>query len=179
MDTRFDHRPLLLVLTGFMGTGKTSVGQVVAEKLGREFVDMDVVIEAKEGMPISKMFETRGEAYFRALEAELCARLARRDNAVIATGGGALVNPDNRAAFVNACVICLDATAEALLARLESMCDRPMLGGNARIRIPELLSARRAAYAQIARHIDTTNKSIAQIADEVIALFKVASDEPR
>ena len=70
------NAPMLLVLTGFMGAGKTSVGQVIAQKLGREFVDMDVLIEKEEGMSIPKIFETRGEGYFRAREAEWCARLA-------------------------------------------------------------------------------------------------------
>jgi len=161
-----------------MGTGKTSVGQVVAEKLGREFLDMDAVIEANEGMPIRQIFQTRGEVYFRAREAELCVQLARRENLVIATGGGALVDPQNRAAFNQACVICLDAAVEALLARLAPARDRPMLTGDIQARLPELLNARRAAYAQIARHIETKEKSIAQIADEVIALFEASPDEP-
>ena len=162
-----------LVLTGFMGTGKTSVGQVVAEKLGREFVDMDVLIQAEEGMTISKIFETRGEAYFRAREAELCARLAARDNPVISTGGGTLVNPQNRAQFGEAFVICLDAGTDDILDRLNGALDRPLLRSpNPRQRIVELFDARREAYAQIEWHLDTTGKTVEQVADEIAGLLQ-------
>ncbi len=166
------NSPLSLVLTGFMGAGKTSVGQVVAQKLGRDFVDIDAVIEEEEGMPISKIFETRGEAYFRAREAEWCARLARRDRLVIATGGGALVNPSNRAQFKDAFVVCLDATPDEIYNRLKGQANRPLLASpSPQQRIVELMSARRDAYAQIEWHLDTTGKSIDQVADEIVGLL--------
>ena len=164
-----------LVLTGFMGTGKTSVGQVVAEKLGREFADMDVLIQAEEGMSISKIFETRGEAYFRAREAELCARLAARDNPVISTGGGTLVNPQNRVRFGEAFVVCLDAEPDEILDRLSGARDRPLLAQsvpNPRQRIVELLDSRREAYAQIEWHLNTTGKTVEQVADEIVGLLQ-------
>lgn len=164
--------PVPLVLTGFMGAGKTSVGQVVAQKLGREFVDMDAVIEAEEKMTISKIFETRGEAYFRARESEWCARLAARPNLVIATGGGTLVNPDNRAQFKDAFVICLDASPKEIYARLKDQHNRPLLKApNPQQRIVELLSARRDAYAQIEWHLETSGKTIEQVADEIVGLL--------
>ena len=175
MNDQTTARALPLVLTGFMGAGKTSVGQVVSEKLGREFVDMDVVIETQEGMPIRKIFETRGEAYFRARESELCARLAARENLVVATGGGALVNPHNRAQFDDAFVVCLDATPDELLGRLqgEQTQTRPLLASpNPRQRIVELLDARREAYAQIEWHLDTNGKTVEQIAEEIVALVQ-------
>ncbi len=166
------NSPMPLVLTGFMGAGKTSVGHVVAQKLGREFVDMDVVLEDEEKMPISKIFETRGEAYFRAREAELCARLSLRRNLVIATGGGALVNSINRDQFKDAFVICLDATPDEIYRRLKGQGNRPLLATpNPQQRIIELMSARRDAYAQVEWHLDTTGKSIAQVADEIVGLL--------
>ncbi|MBI4787951.1 MAG: 3-dehydroquinate synthase [Chloroflexi bacterium] len=162
-----------LVLTGFMGTGKTSVGQVVAEKLGREFVDMDVLIQAEEGMTVSKIFETRGEAYFRAREADLCGRLAERENPVISTGGGTLVNPQNRTQFGEALVVCLDAEPDDILDRLNGARDRPLLKSpNPRQRIIELLDARREAYAQIEWHLNTTGKTVEQVADEIVGLLQ-------
>lgn len=173
METGFESKPLPLVLTGFMGTGKTSVGHVVAEKLGRQFVDMDVIIEAKEGMPIPKIFETRGEAYFRAREAEVCAQLALREDLVVATGGGALVNPQNRAHFKDAFVVCLDATPDEIFSRLHGATNRPLLASpKPRQRIVELLGARRDAYAQIEWHLETTGKSIDQVAEEIVTLLK-------
>ncbi|MEW5717511.1 MAG: shikimate kinase, partial [Chloroflexota bacterium] len=173
METGFDSKPLPLVLTGFMGTGKTSVGQVVADKLGRQFIDMDVIIEANEGMPIPKIFETRGEAYFRAREAELCAQLALREDLVVATGGGALVNPQNRAQFKDAFVVCLDATPDEIFNRLHGATNRPLLASpKPRQRIVELLDARRDAYAQIEWHLETTGKTIEQVAEEIVTLLK-------
>ncbi len=169
------HSPL--VVTGFMGTGKTSVGRIVAQKLGRDFIDMDTVIETRERQSVREIFATRGETYFRAREGELCAELAARDDLVIATGGGALVNPDNRARFAGAFVVCLDATVDAILARLAGAQDRPLLAGGAREQIEALLNARREAYAAIAAHVDTTDQTIEQSADEVIALFKAATND--
>jgi len=166
-----------LVLTGFMGTGKTSVGRIVAAKLAREFVDMDAIIQAGEGQTIRAIFQTRGEAYFRAREAALVAELAGRGGLVIATGGGTLIAPGNRAAFADAFVVCLDASAEEIVRRLAGMSDRPLLAqGELHERVAALLQARREAYAQIQMHVDTTGKTVEQVADEVIALFQAGHE---
>ncbi len=157
----------------FYGCRQTSVGQVVAKKLRREFVDMDAVIEQDEGMAISKIFETRGESYFRARESDVCARLATRENLVVATGGGALVNPQNRAQFRDAFIVCLDAAADEIYNRLKEQTHRPLLSSpNTEQRIVELLSARREAYAHIEWHVDTTGKTVDQIADEIVELLE-------
>ncbi len=163
-----------VVVTGFMGTGKTTVGKLVAEKLGREFVDMDTVIQAREGISVRAIFETRGEEYFRARESELCRELGARQNLVIATGGGALVEPRNRAAFDGALVVCLDTATDEILARLKHAQDRPLLASqDPRARIEELRNARRAAYAQIEYHIDTGGKSAEQVTEQIITLYQV------
>lgn len=163
-----------IVLTGFMGTGKTWVGKMVAEKLGRQFVDTDAMIETRERQSVREIFETRGEDYFRSLEIELCMVLARKENLVIATGGGTLTSRDNRAAFTNAFVVCLDATPDAILGRINHTEHRPLLSSAPpRQRIEELLNARQPSYAQIKWHIDTTSKSIAQVADQVIQLAQM------
>ena len=121
-----------LVLTGFMGTGKTSVGRLVAERLRREFVDMDELIAVREGMSIADIFARHGESHFRALERGVCAELAARNDLVIATGGGTLVDPGNCLQFRNAVVICLDADVEEIARRLEGVEDRPLLNAQAR-----------------------------------------------
>lgn len=165
--------PLPIVLTGFMGTGKTSVGQVLADKLGREFVDMDVLIQSEEGMAIRDIFAMHGEQYFRDRETEVCARLAASGNRVIATGGGTLVNPLNRARFVDALVVCLDAAPEEILGRLHGAQDRPLLAtANPHQRIVELMDARREAYAQIEWHLDTSGKTVEQVAGEIVDLLQ-------
>ncbi|MGE5848813.1 MAG: shikimate kinase, partial [Candidatus Methylomirabilota bacterium] len=84
-----------IILTGFMATGKTSVGKEVAARLGYEFVDLDALIEAEAGMPISRIFATQGEERFRELESRMVEEVARRRASIIATGGGAIVNPRN------------------------------------------------------------------------------------
>ncbi len=172
-----------LVLTGFMGTGKTSVGRLAARRLNREFVDMDQVLAAREGAPVAQIFSQEGEAYFRARERELCAELAARDSLVIATGGGALVDPVNRSNFANATVICLDASIDEILRRLNGAEDRPLLNSKFQIpnselpssgrraRIEELLTVRREAYAKIPLHVDTTARAIEEVASQVLEQF--------
>lgn len=107
-----------LVLTGFMGTGKTSVGRMVAERLDRPFVDLDDVIAARAGKPIPRIFAEDGEPAFRALEAAVCAEMREAAGLVVAAGGGAVVDPANREALAaGGLVICLEAAAETILAR--------------------------------------------------------------
>ncbi len=163
-----------IILTGFMGTGKTAVGQAVAERLGRWFVDMDAVIERRAGKPVSAIFAQDGEAAFRQMEADLCRELAGERSLVIATGGGALVPEANRTALAESgLVICLDASADTILARLGEAADRPLLAGpDRRARVEALLAQRAAAYAAIPHHIDTDGLSVEQVARRVIRLAR-------
>lgn len=163
-----------LVLTGFMGTGKTTVGRLVAEQLGRPFVDMDALIEQRAGLSIPAIFATRGEAAFRRMERELCHELAARDGLVIATGGGALIDPVNRALMIGSgVVICLEASPDVLLARLQMQQNRPLLDGSALPeRIHALLKTRRAAYAALPYHLDTSALTPRQTMEEILALWQ-------
>ncbi len=159
-----------IILTGFMGTGKTSVGRLVAERLDRPFLDLDDVIAARAGKPIPRIFAEDGERAFRALEAAVCAELAAPAGLVVAAGGGAVVNPANRAALAaGGLVICLDAAPEAILARVGDDANRPMLaGGNRQARIENLLAQRAGAYAAIPLHLDTTDLTLAAAAERVL-----------
>ncbi len=168
-----------IVLTGFMGAGKSTTGRAVARALGREFVDMDEIIAQRAGASIAEQFAREGEAAFRARERELVKELAARQGLVIATGGGALVDAANREAFERggAVVICLDAEPNELTCRLRGDNGRPMLwGDDPAARLRELLAARRVAYAQIAHHIDTTRRAPEQVAEEALRL---AAARPR
>lgn len=171
---------LNIVLTGFMGAGKTAVGQAVAERLGRWFVDMDAAIERTAGKPVSAIFAQDGEATFRRLEAELCRELAGERNLVIATGGGALLSTGNREALArNGLLICLHAPAEILLERLSEATDRPLLAGSdRRQRVETLLAQRAAAYAALPHQIDTAGLSVEQVAERVIRLAQQAGPGP-
>lgn len=163
-----------LILTGFMGTGKTTVGRLVAEQLGRPFVDMDALIEQRAGQSIPAIFAAQGEATFRRMERELCHELAALDGLVIATGGGALIDPVNRALMTGSgVVICLEASPEVLLARLQAQQDRPLLDGpTLSERIAALLEARRAAYAALPYHLDTSALTPRQTMEEILALWQ-------
>lgn len=157
-----------IVLTGFMGAGKTSVGRVLAELLDRSFVDMDERLQAREGMTIAELFAARGEAYFRERESALCRELAAEDNLVIATGGGALVNPTNRELFHAAHLVCLDVSADTVLERLDGSAVRPLLQGDARANVVRLMQERRAAYAEIPMHVQTDGWTPGEIAREIL-----------
>ena len=149
-----------------MGTGKSTVAPLVAARLGRDFVDTDDVIVERAGMDIPAIFERQGEAYFRRLEAEVCVDLAAQTGFVIATGGGALMNPDTLAAMsATGMVVCLTADVETIEQRLTAgeQAGRPLADG-----WRELYAQRRPAYDVIPYQVDTSDKSPEQVAEEVI-----------
>jgi shikimate kinase len=162
-----------IVLTGFMATGKTEVGREVARRLGRPFVDTDRLIEEAAGIPVPAIFARHGEAHFRTLEREAVARACAVSGAVVATGGGTMLDPENRRRLKAAGpVICLAADADTIAARVGSGVSRPLLadGGDVRTRIGELLAAREAAYAAADRRVDTSQRSVTGVADAIVEL---------
>jgi len=163
-----------LVLTGFMGTGKTTVGRLVAEHPGREFVDTDLVIEERHG-PIQEIFERRGESGFRDIERGLAAELGQRKGLVIATGGRMLLDPENlRVLRENGRIYCLVATPEEIYRRVagdSSHVSRPLLDGeDPKQRIIELLDERRPDYARFTQ-LMTDQVEPDVIAQELAALW--------
>ena len=165
-----------LVITGFMGTGKSTVARGVAARLGRTVVDMDEVIAQRTGMSIAETFRRFGERVFRQHESALCEELGKREELVIATGGGALVDPLNRDVMArNGCLVCLDCAASEILHRVQGDKGRPMLWSeDPEGRLGDLLVERRPAYAEIPHHIDATHRSLEGVVDEVVALFSSA-----
>ncbi len=166
-----------LVLTGFMGTGKTTVGCEVARRLGRAFVDMDDVIAAWAGKPIPRIFAEDGEAAFRAIEAAVCAELSAQDGLVIATGGGALVDAGNRRVMQRGgVVICLDAEPEEILRRVGDSDERPLLNVvDPHAEVARLLAARRDAYAAIPWHVETDGREVDDVVTQVLALAETVT----
>ncbi len=160
-----------LILAGFMGTGKSVVGQELARRLGREFADTDSLIEAREGLTVAEIFSRQGEAHFRQVEAALCRELAARSGLVIATGGGMLVPPANYELLsASGPVVCLTASADEIATRLGDASDRPLLdGADPRARIVALLEERRDIYRQIPLHVDTTGLTVGQVAGQILA----------
>lgn len=170
-----DQRPSPnIVLTGFMGTGKTTVGRIVAERLGLDVVDTDTIIEERHG-PIPTIFAERGEGAFRDIERELASELAARTGLVISTGGRMMLDEANRAALAETGPICcLVADAEEIHRRVAAdtaAMERPLLAGSDLMgRIVELLAERAPRYAEFPQ-IDTTGRAPDDIASDVIELW--------
>lgn len=165
-----------LILIGFMGTGKTTLGKLCAERLNYAFHDSDAVIEERAGCSIAELFTREGEARFRQREREAIAHLAARSHQVIATGGGAILAPENAAALrAGGRVVLLHASPEAILNRVGDASTRPLLAGasDPHARIAALLQERAERYAQAAHHqIQTTHRAPEEIAEEIVAWFE-------
>jgi shikimate kinase len=158
-----------IVITGFMGTGKTTTGQRVAALLARPFIDTDAEIERRAGRSIADIFAQDGEAAFRRSEARMCRFYAGQRGLVIATGGGALVDAANRAVMLaSGFVVCLDASADTIRARLAGDAGRPLLSGD----WEALLARRQPAYATIPYHVNTDGLTPEAAAEEVLTLWK-------
>ncbi len=163
-----------IVLVGFMGTGKTRIGQEVAGKTGLAFVDMDDCIVERAGKPIPEIFADEGEVHFRAIERQVVVDLSRESGRVIATGGGVVVNADNIRDYSNGgLVICLSATPEVILARVEHDTNRPLLFTDDKMgKIRTLLASRQALYDAIPNQIDTSELSVDEVVDRIVTLYE-------
>jgi 3-dehydroquinate synthase len=166
-----------IVLVGFMGVGKSTVGRLVAARLGRPFVDTDQLVEAEAGMSISQIFATQGEPAFRALERQACQQVGALHAHVVAVGGGALLDPANRAVLeASGLLILLTCRPDRLVARLEASArrgKRPLLAScDVGERIAQLLSARQPVYDSVPLKVDTTYLNPEQVADRVVCLYE-------
>jgi shikimate kinase len=160
-----------IVLAGFMGTGKSTVGALLAKKLHRVFFDMDTAIEHRTGLVIPRIFAEHSEPFFRAIEKGLCHEIALQKNLVVATGGGAVVDEESRNALLKTgFVVCLIASPETIEARLKASDSRPLAG-----EWRERLAQRQQVYDLLPHKIDTTGKSPETVAEEVLALWQSAS----
>ncbi len=158
-----------IILAGFMGTGKSTVGQLVAASLGMTFVDTDDLVEQVTGAPIRDLF-LRSEAVFRKYESVVCLQAALHNGLVISTGGGALLNEKVRTAFeMSGLIVCLHASVDEIMRRVGTDPNRPLFG--TRAEVETLLNARAEHYASLPYHVDTTGKLPEQVASEVIELW--------
>lgn len=137
----------MIVLVGFMGAGKSTVGRLLAARLGVPFVDADAAIEAAEGRTIPAIFEADGEPGFRRIEAEVVRGLLDGPEAVLALGGGTLGSASVREALTGHRVVLLDVSLEHALSRVGDDASRPMLRNRD---LPELYAARQQAYREAA-----------------------------
>jgi len=163
-----------IILTGFMGTGKTTVGRLLAKQLGREFIDTDELIQARHGRSIPEIFLELGETPFRKMEADIVQELAEREELVISTGGRLMLDPANVVALSrNGRVFCLVATPEEILARLRDDKDhrRPLLEvPNPGERIVELLQLRQKGYQRFPQ-VMTNEKQPTDVTRDLVDLI--------
>jgi shikimate kinase len=159
-----------IILTGFMGVGKTLVGKKLANDLGYTFVDTDKLIEDDQHMAITAIFSRHGEPYFREVEAKIIQQVMEGEEQVVSTGGGAVIRDVNRQAFKKAgLVVCLTARPEVIYSRIKHETHRPLLQtADPEAKIKELLDSRAGFYSQADVIIDTSEKTV----DEVITAIK-------
>jgi shikimate kinase len=160
-------RPIFLI--GFMGTGKSTVGLLLAAKLERRFVDLDAIIEEEAHMTISEIFFNEREAGFRAREAAALRRVAAQGQQVVGVGGGAPAHGDNMDFMLHAGrVVCLTASVDELVRRVGDGATRPLLAGkDVRAEVERLLSQRRKFYDRAHVTVDTTGLAPSQVARRI------------
>ncbi len=165
-----------LALIGFMGTGKSSVGRLVADLLHFTFLDTDHVVEARAGVTISQIFTQHGEPVFRDWERKVVEELARRSKTVIATGGGLPVQEGNLASLkTHALVVCLWASSEKIYERVREHSHRPLLNDPDPLsKIRQLLALREPYYRQADVLVNTEMRSLREVAAQVIHQFHMA-----
>jgi shikimate kinase len=166
-----------IILTGFMGCGKTTVGRMVAKALDYDFTDTDQLIEERFGMTVQKIFATEGEKAFRDMESEIARELGGAEGLIVSTGGGMMLNGHNVAALSgNGRVFCLVATPEEIFKRISSDKEnnRPLLQtANPLERISELIKEREQSYRQFTQ-ISTSGKNPQEITQDLLAIFQAS-----
>ncbi len=172
-----------LVLVGFMASGKSTVGRIVADQLDVEFIDLDEMIEGMTGKTIAEVFDQQGEARFRHFESAALARALAGGGRVVAVGGGAVIDDDNWKLILEGAnaVVRLAASGDETLRRLEDGGGRPLAGGGRLRQRPDLredllrlAEAREPRYQQAPHQVDTTGRAVAEIAVEVAAIAREA-----
>ncbi|MEA2022122.1 MAG: shikimate kinase [Candidatus Caldatribacteriota bacterium] len=163
-----------IYITGFMGTGKSVVGKVLAKKTGKIFIDMDRAIKDRQGSSIADIFSKWGETHFRKLETNLLKELMQRDDLVVATGGGTLLSGEN-VQLINqgSRIICLLADPMVIYQRIKESNKRPLL--NKRDKLEEIkyfLEKRKAQYNQFTWQVDTSKLTVEEVADEIINILE-------
>lgn len=159
-----------IVLIGVPGAGKTTVGSILARKLGRDFIDTDQKIEEISGKTISEIFIQDGEAIFRKTEKDVIEQSIAKGNAVISLGGGALMNSDTRELVKTQRTIWLQTGLAQAVDRIGMNRNRPLLLGNVRGQLADLMAAREPFYIECAHEVvDTNQLSADQVADLIVA----------
>jgi len=166
------ERPV--ILTGFMGSGKSTVGRLLANELSCPLVDLDTVIVDGTGRSINEIFAQDGEAGFRVLESKYLQRTLQMGSAVIATGGGAVISAENRSLMRSSgIVVNLMVSLPQVLQRLQGATNRPLFSGDdVEKRVKSLMEERKQFYTDADIRIDTDGKSVEDVAAEILRFVK-------
>ena len=169
-----------LYLVGMMGSGKTSTGRPLAERLGYGFVDADAVIEQAAGCNIPEIFERDGEEGFRKLESQVLSAISQRHSLVVATGGGVVTQPENWGLLHSGIVIWLDVVPDQLLQRLNADSTvRPLLQtGDPEAALNALLNVRRPLYAEADLTVVINDEAPETVADGILQLLPSLLKDP-
>jgi len=161
-----------IYLTGFMGAGKTTIGEQLGIELSLPVIDTDKEIEKKQGLTIKQIFEQYGEAYFRELETEILKTLPS-ENVIITTGGGIVIKRENRELMKNnGQIILLHAEIDVVYDRIHADPNRPIASKKSKQQLASLYLSRKSFYEDCSIKIETGNKSIAEIVKDMILRLK-------
>ncbi len=163
-----------IVLTGFMGTGKSVTGKSVAHRLNMQYLDLDEMIEKDIGMKINKIFQRKGEPYFRDLETKACKCISILDNFVVSTGGGIVLREENMKELSrNGIIVCLTASPDVIYQRTKKHGHRPLLNvKDPKREIAELLKKREPFYKRCDQMIDTSNLPVDEVVGRIVQYYK-------
>lgn len=168
----------LVILVGVPGAGKTTVGKILAQQLGVNFSDSDHIIEERAGKPISDIFTQDGEPAFRSLESQVIAEYVAQGSGVLALGGGAVQDESTRDVIANHDVVWLSAGLSQAVDRVGMNKNRPLLLGNVRGQLADLMAKRIPLYESVAKFtIDTNDLSPNQVADAIVEQIREAQTQ--
>ncbi|WP_342551969.1 shikimate kinase [Paenibacillus sp. FSL R7-0652] len=163
-----------IILIGMMGTGKSTVADMLSRELGYTLIDVDAAVEQEEGCTIPELFSSKGETYFRDAESRMLCSMLENDSQVIATGGGVVLRMENcEAMAANGWVVALTADPEVIVERVSGCDNRPLLAGNAEERIRTIMEERKDAYRFAHYTVDTTALSAAEVTHLILAHYRV------
>jgi shikimate kinase len=166
-----------LILIGMMGTGKTSVGRVLSERLGLPMTDTDRVIEQTTGKTITQLFKEQGEHGFRAIETQVLCQVLVGATQVIATGGGIVLRNENVERMKrHGWVVCLQASADKICQRLAGDTSRPLLQGDLKLRVRQLMQERAGKYDFADWKVETTGRTASEVASEIAQWWRRKMD---
>jgi shikimate kinase len=163
-----------LVLTGMMGVGKSTIGKMLAKKLNLKFIDVDKYIEKKEKKKIDEIFKAKGENYFREIEEKITLEMIKKNDLIIALGGGAFVNTSIRSEIKKICVsFWLDLSLKLILPRLKNIKKRPLLNqGNLKETINKIYESRKKIYNESDFKINCNSRDTSKIINKITRLYE-------